>query len=114
MQSGGKALLPPATFEIGIQVDTWIDTKVRMPGLGWERVAWGVPEFLVDALLGLLPSRLEVRDAVGGVEGLAMETKIRFSEMGDVVVHTIRLVDVKEGAIDASEFAIPEGFREEK
>lgn len=108
-----EALLPPRTSEVGIQVDTWINPAIQIPGLGWERVAWGMPEFLVDELLGLLPSRQEVKDAVGGAWGLAMETRIRLSLMGDVVNYTIRVVDVKEGPIEAKEFAIPEGFREE-
>jgi hypothetical protein len=108
------AQVPRQTSEVGIQVDTWINPAIQVPGLGWERVAWGMPEFLVDELLGLLPSRQEVRDAVGGALGLAMETRVRYRVMGQEDEVTIRVLDVREGPIEAKEFAIPEGFREEK
>ncbi len=102
------------TRELSIDVETCVDSSVKTQGMGWDRVAWGLPEALVNGFVALMAASKDVRDVLQSSAGLAMETRIRYLIFGQANEVTIRVVDVKKGRIAAEEFAIPEGFREEK
>lgn len=111
---GTPGLMEELTREIDIEVETWIDRSYGMPGLDWKRVAWGLPEQWVQSFVSVFVGSDAVRKVMEKSSGLARETRIRLKMMDQVSEFLVKALEVRHSAIDAGEFAIPEGFREEK
>lgn len=111
---GTARFLEEGTREIEIDIETWIDSSYAMPGAGWDRVAWGMPELLVKDFVALIAGRAEVRKVLEKHAGLAVETRIHLKLLGQEIDYVVQARDVKHTAIEAKEFAIPADFREEK
>jgi hypothetical protein len=110
---GTARLMEELTREIEIEVETWIDHSYGMPGFSWKRVAWGLPEQWVQSFVAVFVESDEVRKAMEKSSGLARETRIRYKMMDHVSEFVVKALEVRHSAIDAGEFDIPEGFREE-